>query len=123
MSDQRRAGIIQLQVDGEILDAKGNFTYNIGRPKREAIIGSDGTVHGYKEIVQVAFIEGEITDRGDLDVEAMISMTDGTVTLALANGKTVVLRSAWYAGEGTGNTEEANIPVRWEGLNGEELPA
>jgi hypothetical protein len=123
VADQRRAGIIQLQVDGEILDAKGNFTYNIGRPKREAILGSDGAVHGFKETVQVPFIEGEITDRGDLDVEALIGMTDGTVTLSLANGKTIVLRSAWYAGEGTGNTEEANIPVRWEGKNGEELPA
>jgi hypothetical protein len=123
VSDQRRAGIIQLQVDGEILDAKGNFTYNLGRPKREAILGSDGVVHGFKEMVQVPFIEGEITDRGDLDVEAMIGMTDGTVTLALNNGKTIVLRSAWFAGEGTGNTEEANIPVRWEGKNGEELPA
>jgi hypothetical protein len=122
VSDQRRAGIIQLQVDGEILDAKGNFTYNLGRPKREAILGSDGVVHGFKEMVQVPFVEGEITDRGDLDVEAMIGMTDGTVTLALNNGKTIVLRSAWFAGEGTGNTEEANIPVRWEGKNGEELP-
>ena len=32
----------------------------------EAIVGSDG-IHGYKEVPQVGFIEGEITDRSDLD--------------------------------------------------------
>jgi hypothetical protein len=32
-----------------------------------------------------------------------------------------VLRNAWFAGEGTGNSEEANFPVRFEGLSGEEV--
>jgi hypothetical protein len=120
MSNQRRGGIIQLQVNGEIQDAKGNYTYNLGRPKREAIVGSD-TTHGYKETPQVAFIEGEVTDRGSLDLDKLVTMTDATVTLELANGKVVVLRDAWYAGEGTGNTEEGNIAVRFEGKSAEEI--
>lgn len=117
---QRRAGIIQLQVDGEVYDAKGNFTYNLGRPMREAIVGMD-TTHGFLERPQVAFIEGEITDRGDLDLAALISIDDATVTLSLNNGKTISLRSAWFAGEGTGNTEEGNFPVRFEGIGAEEV--
>src|SRR5690606_31032277 len=83
---QRRGGLIQFQVNGEIQDAKGNFTYNLGRPQREAIIGADG-VHGYKETPQVPFIEGEITDRGNLDLDKLVSTTGATVTLELANGK------------------------------------
>jgi hypothetical protein len=120
MADQRRGGIIQLQLNGELQDAKGNFTYNLGRPKREAIVGADG-IHGYKETPQVAFVEGEITDRGNLDLDKLVTMKDATVTLELANGKVVVLRDAWYASEGTGNTEEGNVAVRFEGKSAEEI--
>lgn len=120
MASQRRAGIVYLKVNGEIQDAKGNFNYNLGKPKREAIVGAD-TVHGYKETPQVAFIEGEITDRGTLDLEALVTMDDATITLELSNGKVVVLHQAWFAGEGTVGSEEANIAVRWEGKSGEEI--
>lgn len=120
MAEQRRAGLIQLKVDGEIQDAKGSFTYNLGRPKREAIVGADA-IHGFKEMPQVAFIEGAITDRGTLDVAALASGRDLTITLELGNGKLVVLRDAWFAGEGTGSSEEGEIAVRWEGANAEEV--
>lgn len=117
---QRRAGLLQLKVNGEIHDAKGSFSYNLGRPLREAIVGSDG-VHGFKETPQVKFIEGAITDRGNLDVAALTSGEDLTLTLDLGNGKLIVLGEAWWAGEGTINTEEAEIPVRWEGFEAEEI--
>lgn len=116
----RKGGIIQFQLNGVLQDAKGNFTYNLGRPKREPLVGADG-VHGYKETPQVAFIEGEITDRGTLDLNGLVTMKDATVTLELANGKVIALRDAWYASEGTGNTEEGNIGVRFEGASAEEV--
>ncbi len=120
MPSQRRAGLIELKVGGEIQSAKGSFSYNLGRPKRETMIGSDG-VHGYKEMAQIAFIEGAITDRSDLDVAALVVARDVTVTLTIGNDKMVVLRDAWFAGEGTVSTEEAEISVRWEGANAEEI--
>lgn len=122
MASQRRAGLIQVKVNGEIFDAKGNWTYNLGRPKREAIPGAD-VIHGYKEMPQVAFIEGEITDRGTLSLATLVTLTGATITLDLANDKTVVLRQAWFAGDGNAQTEEANIAVRFEGLGAEEVPA
>lgn len=118
----RRSGIIQFQVNGEVMDAKGNFSYNLGRPKREPILGSD-VAHGYMEKPQIAFIEGEITDRDDLDLALLVTIEDATVTLRLNNGKTIAMRDAWYAGDGTGNSEEGNIPVRFEGLGAEEITA
>lgn len=120
MADQRRAGLLQLQINGEVTDCKGTFTYNLGRPKREAIPGAD-RVHGYKEGVQVPFIEGAITDRGTLDLNALVTGKDLTITLQLANGKTIVLNQAWYANEGTVNTEEGEIAVRWEAIDAEEI--
>jgi len=120
MATQRRAGLIQVQVNGEIFDAKGAWSYNLGRPLREAIIGAD-RVHGFRETPQVCFIEGEITDRGALNVAALAVIEDATVTLTLASGKVVVLREAWFAGDGTVSTEEANITVRFEGASAEEI--
>lgn len=116
----RVAGIIEVRVDGATYSAKGNFTYNIGRPKREGIAGAD-KVHGYKDAVQIPFIEGEVTDRRSLDLGKMVEIDNATVMLRLGNGKLIVLRQAWYAGEGTGNTEEGNIDFRFEGMSGEEV--
>jgi hypothetical protein len=120
MGNQRRAGLIEFKIDGEILDAKGEFSYNLGKPKREAVVGADG-VHGYKEVPQVAFIEGVITDRPDLDVAQLATGKDKTITLKLGNDKTIVLGGAWFAGDATGTTGEGEIAVRWEGLNAEEV--
>lgn len=121
MSQKRVGGIIFLKIDGNQQSAKGNFTYNLGAPMREAVVGAD-RVHGYKETPQVAFVEGEITDNADLDLQTLVQTDDATVTLELANGKVFVLSHAWYANEGTGNTEEGNIPVRFESdLPGDEI--
>jgi hypothetical protein len=112
--------MIEFKVGGVPQLAKGNFTYNLGIPKNEAIIGSD-SVHGFKSTPQVAFIEGEITDRKDLDLAALLRTMDETVTLTLGVGKVIVLYGAGFAGEGTGNSEEGNIAVRFEGTGAEEV--
>lgn len=117
--NNRRAGTIFLKIDGVQQEAKGDFSYDIGSPKREAIVGAD-TVHGYKETPKVAFIEGAITDRRDLNLKTLQVLDGVTVTLELANGKTIVLSNAWYAGEGQVKTSEGEIPVRFEAAKGEE---
>ena len=119
MANNRVSGALYFKIDGVQHRAQGNFTYNLGRPKREAKLGPDG-VHGYKSMPQVPFIEGEITDSSDLDVAELLDLEDSTVTLELANGKTIVVRNAWQANEGNVGTEEANIAVRFEGMSGEE---
>ena len=116
----RRGGIIQIQVNGIVEDAKGNWSYNLGIPKRETILGSD-TVHGYKDVPQEAFIEGEITDRTGLNLAALCLLKGATITLSLANDKVIVLRNAWWSGEGTGNSEEGNIAARFTGVSAEEI--
>lgn len=117
---QRRAGILFIKVDGALYDAKGNFTYNLGKPKREAIVGADAT-HGFKEMPQVAFVEGEFTDSAQLDLDKLLKIDGATVTLELANGKVAVFREAWFAGEGNVQTEEGNIAVRFEAKSAEEV--
>ena len=72
------------------------------------------------DISHSASIAGEITDRFDLDFKALSEADNVTVILALATGKRIILRSAWFAGDGTGNTEEGNLAVRWESNFAEE---
>jgi hypothetical protein len=120
MGSNRRAGIIFLKIDGEGMDAKGNFTYNLGKPERETILGAD-VVHGFSEKVQESYIEGEITDRLTLDLEKLVTADDIEVTLEVANGKTISLREAWYAGKGDVQTEQANIQVKFVGKSAKEV--
>ena len=122
MADQRRAGLIIVQIDGEIMDAAGDFEYNLGAPKREALIGAD-RVHGFKETPQVAYIAGKIRDRKTLDLSKLVNKSDATVTLQLAVGKIFVLRDGWFAGDGTATSADAELEVRFEGISGEEIAA
>jgi len=110
----RVAGLISVAVNGTRIDASGSFEYNLGLPMREAVVGHDG-VHGYRELPQVPFIAGDVRVTRDLDVRGLLTARDATVTLTLPTGAVVVLRDAWFAGEGTANTEDGNIAARFEG--------
>lgn len=119
---QRVGGIAQFNVNGVRYRAKGNFTYNLGNPKRDGVLGADG-IHGFMEKPQIPFIEGVITITDDLDVADLLALTEGTVILDLLTNKSVVLRQAWFAGEANASTEEGELPVRFEGLSAEEVRA
>lgn len=123
MANPRIGGIIFVKVNGEVLKAKGSFTYSLGKPQREAVMDAGGGVAGYKETPQVPFIEGAATDSDQLDLGSLVQTKNATVTLECANGKTIVLRKAYYAGEGQVTTEEGEIQIRFEGFSAEEIPA
>lgn len=116
----RVGGIIEFKANGELYSAKGSWTYNLGLPKRDPVVGHD-SVHGYKELPQAPKIEGVITDRSDLDLQKLQTLQDATVTLRLANGKIIVLREAFYASEGDVTTEEGEIQALFHGTSAEEV--
>lgn len=120
MSNKRIGGIIEVKVNGDLYSAKGNFTYNLGLPKREMVIGAD-SVHGFKEIPQESFIEGAITDNADLSLAKLVQLKDATAILTLANGKVVVLREACYSGDGNVTTEEGEINFKLSGSSADEV--
>lgn len=122
MPQRRVGGTLFLKINGEQLQAKGEFTYNINPVKREYIAGSD-TIHGYKEEPKVPFIEGAITDSDELDLQALQATVDATVILELANGKTIVLSEAGYTADGDATHTEGEIQFRFEGIRGEEIAA
>ena len=79
-SVNRRAGVFYLKVDGALMDSVGEFTYRVGKVKREGIPGNN-QVNGFKEEVLVPYIEGAITDKGTLDVEELTNAVDVTAML------------------------------------------
>ncbi len=115
-----RGGTLFLKIDGQLYDAKGSFTYNLGGDKKEGIAGADG-VHGFKATPQIPYIEGAVTDSSSLNLAALVNIEEATVTLELINGKVIILREAWYAGEGQASHEEGEIGVRFEGMSADEV--
>lgn len=122
MANRRVGGIMFLKVDGEQFQAKGSFTYNLGAPKRTAVVGVDA-VHGFSEVPQSPMISGSITDSDELNLSVLLNVRDATVTIELANGKIIALREAFYAGEGDVTTEEGEIGVEFRGITAEEVAA
>lgn len=114
-------GTFSVKINGVLQSAKGQFTYNLGAPKHEAVLASNGTVAGFKRIPMTPFIDGEFTDSRDFDVKALTEISGAEITLELLNGKVVILSGAIWASDGTINTEEGAIPVRFEGLSAEEF--
>ena len=120
-SKYRRAGLFDLKINGQVYYAKGNFTYGLGGVKREAMMASNGQVIGFKEVAQAPYIEGEISDDIGLNLKTFFNIEGATVSLELCNGKVIVLREAWYAGESKVEVNEGNIPVKFEGLDCDEV--
>ena len=118
-SKNRIAGLLSLILNGETHNIAGDWTYNFGVPKNEAMVGPDRT-HGYKSEPQVAYIQGKVRDRRDLDVVKLLKSDDITAVLQLANGKSFVGRSGWVATEGEIAANSAEIDFRIEFLSADE---
>lgn len=116
----RKGGTIYFKVDGTQYEAKGEFTYAISGWKNTPIPGAS-SVHGYTSEVVVPFVEGAITDSKDVSLKTLTGLDGVTVTLELANGKTIVLHDAWYAADAQVKTKEGEIPVRFDAKSGEEV--
>lgn len=118
----RVGGIIQFKIDGTQYAAKGEFSYGYGYETRTSVNGVD-RIHGFRTEVVPPFVEGEITDTGDISLEAIAGLTDATITLELGNGKIFALYHAFSVNPDgmVGNTDESNIAVRFEGLSARDV--
>ena len=113
------AGPFTLTVDGKVYNAKGSFTYSGQKSVRDALQNSKHDTIGYYSEPKTPFIEGVITDSGDLDEAALITGDNiEAIQLELANGKVFTLSDAWFAGESDITTEQGEIPVKWQGKAG-----
>lgn len=115
----RLAGVAYLTVDGTNYMLAGDFTYSVSKVARETLVGQD-RVHGYSEKPAQGKMSCSVRDAGGLSVANFNAMTNVTVTVELANGKTIVGRNMWTVEGQEVKTAEAIFEVKWEGFSVEE---
>lgn len=113
MANNKRAGKLEVTLNGRSYDVIGNFSLRLGTPKRDSLVGANA-VHGFSEKPQAAGGSGAIRDAKDLKViNELFNMTDGTIIAFCASGKKYIFEECWYSGDAVVETEEANIPFEW----------
>lgn len=108
------AGIASLSIDGVNYLIAGDAKYQVSSRKRETLTGQDA-VHGYSETPRAGKISMSLRDRGDLSVAAVAAITNSTIVLELANGKTIVGRGMWSVEDQEVDTAEGKFDAVFEG--------
>jgi hypothetical protein len=114
MANSALAGTASITVDGTTHLLAGDFKYSPSSIKRETLAGMDG-VHGYKETYIPGSITAAIRDSGGLTVADFNSMTNSTIVVSLANGKTLIGRNMWTVESQEVDSTEAKFDVKFEG--------
>ncbi|MFC0683095.1 phage tail tube protein [Novosphingobium clariflavum] len=115
------AGFAFITIDGTSYAIAGEGTYRISTNKRETLIGQDG-VHGYSETPTAGMISWQGRDSGALSITDLNDAVDVTVQLELANGKNVIARNAWRAGDPVEvSSENATFNVVFESADVKEV--
>lgn len=116
-------GYAEVRVNGDSMLFRGDMTHNFQTHIKEGIVGRDRRHHGFIEKPNLAYIEGDYTFDGKYTTAQLEAIVDATVTARLADGRVLVLRGAYIAGELPVNVDEAKGKIRFEGEAGEELAA
>lgn len=115
----RLAGVAYLSVDGQSYQLAGEVSYSVSRVKRTSLSGPSG-VQGYSEEPIPGSISGSFRDAGSLTVADFNAMTNVSVTVELANGKTIIGRNMWSVESQEVKSGEATFDVKFEGFSVEE---
>jgi hypothetical protein len=113
----RVAGTAYFSADGVNYNLEGSFKYSPALVKRETKGGQD-SIHGYSEMPVAPFVSGSFRDSQGLTVADFNAMTNVTISVQLANGKTIIGRNMWTVDALEVDSEEAKFDVKWEGLQG-----
>lgn len=115
----RLAGVAYLSVDGRSYMLSGDLAYGVSAVSRETLVGQDA-VHGYAEKPHAGFISGTLRDAGSLTVADFNAMSNVSVVVELANGKTITGRNMWTVDAQEVKSMDATFEVKWEGFSVEE---
>ena len=116
----RIGGVLSLRVDGNQYEARGAFQVTPSTVKRTGVAGQDG-VHGYIEEPIVPTIKGELSIGNALSFEDLEGITESTVQVALANGRTYVLTEAWVTSAFVIDAHDGKCEVTFEGVTCQEI--
>ena len=117
-NSNRRAGILEIAVDGKILEIAGDGVDVTGfNSLREMLKGPNGP-QGYSEIPQVPTCTGKFRDSKQINNSELQNITNATIIGRLANGKSFIIEGACYASEGSISSGTAEGDFKFEGMSG-----
>ncbi len=116
-------GTGDVRYNDQSLLFKAELTWNFQVFKKKGVVGRDGRHHGHVVEPSQPFIKGKFTYDGSITTAQLEAVTDATVSVTLADGRQLVLRGAYVAGDITPGGDEAEVELTWEGEAGEELKA
>lgn len=114
MTQNISAGLSTLVGDSLAFNALENFTYSTATVKVEIVRGTDG--HFSERHTPVTpFIQGTISDSGDLDTGKLSGKRFDVVQLSLLNVKKIKLNKAVQVMATEPNADLGTLEVRFEG--------
>ncbi len=116
-------GVGQIRFNGNILKFRGSLTWNFQTGVKKGVAGRDGSVHGFTVDPVVPMIEGEFTYDGAVTTAQLEAITNGTITALLGDGRQLILRGAYVAGDIAPDGDDAKVKLKFEGTDGEEIGA
>ena len=112
-TSRRLAGIAAITVDGVSYDIVGDLVWSASSIKRESLSGQT-RVEGYSEMPTPGFIEATLRDNSAFAVALFNSLTDSTVAVLQANGKSILGTGMWTTDPQQVRTQEGSFSVRFE---------
>ncbi len=112
------AGTAFFSINGVQYSLRGNLKVSLGDVERESVVGMDA-YHGVKETPAAPFMECDLTDRPEIDLNTLSELENVTITVNLINGKVGVLRNAYQMNKIELNAADGLYTVRFEGESGE----
>lgn len=117
MADNYLAGTAYMAVNGRTVMLVGEFSYRVTQMNVETLKGMDG-IHGPKGSPEPGMIKAKLRDRADVSMSDVANAINDTIVVELANGKTVVGRNMWRAGEPVEvDADDASYAIQWEGVD------
>lgn len=114
------AGTAYFSLDGRRLRLAGEFSWQPSTATRETLAGMD-SVHGYKQKPAAGKINAKLRDAADLSITALGKAANVTITVELANGKTVSGAGMWSTEQPTVEAEEGTVDWKLEGASVTEI--
>lgn len=111
------AGTTYVNIDGAVISVKGSITCSFWDTEREVVLGIDGP-HGYKEMYVAPFVEVTASATKELDLNLIQQISNSTIQVEMANGKSGVLSGATLVNQPEINPEEGEVTLRFEGKSG-----
>lgn len=113
-TSRRLAGVTSFAIDGTAYQLVGDVMWKPAIRKRETLVGLDG-IHGYSETFEAAHISATLRDSAAISMADFNAMTDVTVVVVAANGKTISGSGLWVTEAQEVKGAEGTFEVRFEG--------